>query len=96
MDLETANVARQIDHPADDWYPALTNKGRQIVFTSERDDDRNVLFQERFSDIYLEDISKAKLFRLTQNEADDSSPSVSATGKLIIFTFKQKRQFSDF
>ena len=96
MNLQTGNIAREIDHQADDWYPALSDKGRQIVFVSERDDNRDVLFQERLSDIYFKDIKKYQLLRLTQNEADDGSPSVSVDGKWIVFTSNRTGSFQVF
>ncbi len=96
MNLQAGNVAREIDHQADDWYPALSDKGRQIVFVSERDDNRDVPFKERFSDIYFKDINKNELLRLTQNEADDGSPSVSADGKWIVFTSNRTGSFQVF
>ena len=96
MDLNTSKVVREIAHEADDWYPALSDKARQIVFVSERDDSRDVPFQDRFSDIYFDDIKKNQLLRLTQNEADDGSPAISSNGKWIIFTSNRTGSFQIF
>ena len=85
MDLLTGNVARVVEHVADDWFPALTDRGQKIAFVSERDDERDVPFQEKLSDIYLKDLQSSKLLRLTQNQADDGSPSFSSDGKWILF-----------
>ncbi len=86
MDLQNGKIAREIVHEADDWYPALIGDGREIVFVSERDDQRDVPFQERFSDLYYRNLKEDETIRLTQNQADDVSPSVSADGKWILFT----------
>ncbi len=86
MDIAAGNAARIVENEADDWYPALVGSGEQIVFVSERDDLREVSFHERWSDIYFCDFKNSSLLRLTQNEADDGSPSVSANGKWVLFT----------
>jgi len=86
MDIAGATTARITTHGADDWYPAPVGNGDQLVFVSERDDMREVPFHQRWSDIYIYNLKKASLLRLTQNEADDSSPSVSSNGKWILFT----------
>jgi len=86
MDMITSSVARAVEHDADDWYPALVEKGEQLVFVSEMDDQRDVPFHEKWSDIYIKDFAKSTTLRLTQNEADDGSPSVSSNGKFITFT----------
>lgn len=86
MDLSTGSVARAIENEADDWYPALVEKGEQLVFVSEMDDNRDVPFHEKWSDIYIKDFERSTVLRLTQNEADDGSPSVSSNGKWITYT----------
>lgn len=86
MDLNEGNVAREIDHEADDWYPALFDDGKEMAYVSERDDQRDVPFQERYSDLYYRNVRKSQTLRLTQNEADDGSPSFSSDGKWILFT----------
>lgn len=86
MDLNNGKVNHLTAHEADDWYPALSEKGNKMVFVSERDDMREVAFHEKWSDIYIQDLNDASVIRLTQNEADDSSPSLSADGKWIVFT----------
>jgi TolB protein len=86
MDITAGNAARVGEHEADDWYPALVGSGDQLVFVSERDDLREVPFHEKWSDIYIRDLKHSSFLRLTQNEVDDGSPSVSSNGKLILFT----------
>ncbi len=86
LDIAGGNATPIEEHDADDWYPALVGRGDHLVFVSERDDLREVPFHEKWSDIYIQDLEKSAVLRLTQNEADDGSPSVAANGKWILFT----------
>ena len=86
MDITAGNVARITEHEADDWYPALYGKGDRVVFVSERDDPRDVPFHEKWSEIYIQDLKNSSILRLTQNEVDDGSPSISSNGQWILFT----------
>ncbi len=86
LDIAAGNTSRIVEHEADDWYPALVGNNDQVVFASERDDLRDVSFHEKWSEIYIYDLKKSSLLRLTQNEVDDGSPSVSGDGKWILFT----------
>lgn len=96
MDLKTGNVACEIDDEADDWYPGLSSDAREMVFVSERDDQRDVSFQEKIGDIYLKEIRSGEVLRMTQNERDDSSPSFSADGKWIVYTSNPEKTFQIF
>jgi len=89
MDITAGNVARLVEHDADDWYPALVGNGDQVVFVSERDDMREVPFHSKWSDIYIQNLKDNSILRLTQNEADDGSPAVSPNGKWILYTSNQ-------
>ena len=93
MDIVAGTAARIEGHEADNWYPALVRHGDQVVFVSERDDLREVPFHEKWSDIYIRDLKNSSILRLTQNEADDGSPSVSANGKWILFTSNRTGSF---
>ncbi|UCE06478.1 MAG: PD40 domain-containing protein [bacterium] len=86
MDIIAGTVIRIGENEADDWYPAPVGNGNQVVFVSERDDLREVPFHEKWSDIYIYNLHNASILRLTQNEVDDGSPSVSSNGKWILFT----------
>ena len=77
----------------DDWYPAFTNKNNEIILVSEMDDPRDIDFNKRLSDIYYKDLEKGTILRLTQNEADDGSPSVSFNGKWIVFNSNRDGDF---
>ena len=93
MDLESQKTIREISHEADDWYPSLAGDKWLLAFASERDDPRDVSFSEKLSDIYIKHLSSGEILRLTQNEADDSSPSFSADGKWILFTSNRTGKF---
>lgn len=93
MDIAAGNAAPIEKYEADDWYPALVGKGDRLVFVSERDDRREVPFHDRWSDIYIQDLEKATVLRLTQNEADDGSPSVVSSGKWMLFTSNRTGSF---
>ena len=93
MDLQSGKTVRETSHTADDWYPALAGDKWLLVFASERDDPRDVPFQEKFSDIYLKDLHDGTILRLTQNEADDGSPSFSSDKKWILFTSNRTGSF---
>ncbi len=86
MKLDDRNITRAVSFEGDDWYPAFTNSNDEIVFTSEKDDPRNVSFQDKLSDIYLLNTKSGLVRRLTQNEADEGAPVVSRNGKWIFFT----------
>ncbi len=96
IEIENGTEARAVDTPADDWYPAFTNQENELVFVSEKDDPRDVEFYEKWSDIYIKDLNKGKIFRLTQNEADDGSPVVYRNGKWIVFNSNREGQFDLF
>ncbi len=56
---------------------AFSPDGERIVFTSERDGNRN---------IYLTNVNSTKLELLTSNESDDYEPAFSPDGKSVVFT----------
>ena len=93
MDIAAGNAVQIEEHEADNWYPTLVHNGEQVVFVSERDDLREIPFHERLSEIYIRDLKKSSLLRLTQNEFDDGSPSVSSNGKWILFTSNRSGSF---
>ncbi len=56
---------------------AFSPNGQQIVFTSDRDGNRN---------IYLMNINGSELEQLTSHNAEDYEPTFSIDGNLIVFT----------
>jgi len=96
MDIEGNREALSVDSEFDDWYPSFTDKENELIFTSEKDDPRDVKFEDRLSDIYLKNLKTNEIRRLTQNEADDGSPSVSRNGKWIVFNSNRNGKFQIF
>lgn len=86
MNLETGAAENLTRHAADDWYPSLSSDGNELVFASERDDQRDVPFHEKLSEIYVQNLKNSEVLRYTQNESDDGSPALSPDGKWILFT----------
>jgi TolB protein len=93
MDITAGSAARIEEYEADNWYPALVRNGDQVIFVSERDDLRDVPFHEKWSDIYIRDQKNSSLLRLTQNEANDGSPSVASNGKWMLFASDRTGSF---
>ena len=79
MDADGRKLRRLTNHPDWDHEPAWSPDGRQIVFTSGRD-------QNRSSDIYVMDTNGRNLRRLTNHPGLDSFPAWSPNGRRIAFT----------
>ncbi|MBD3289709.1 DUF5050 domain-containing protein [candidate division KSB1 bacterium] len=93
MNLEKRTFKSVVSFIGDDWYPAFTKDEDRMVFTSEKDDPRDINFQKKLSDIYLMDTESGIVHCLTQNEADDCSPVVTRNGKWIYFTSNRDGNF---
>ncbi|MBN2010616.1 PD40 domain-containing protein [candidate division KSB1 bacterium] len=96
MDIAGTVASRIVETGVDDWYPAFTNKNDELLLVSEKDDPREVSFEQRLSDIYMKDLSKGTLIRITQNESDDSAPASSPDGKWIVFISNRTGNFQIF
>lgn len=92
MNADGTAVQRLTQHPADDsepaWSHADTSDGLQIAFVSERDGNK---------ELYLLDLEEAwqsagssGLRRLTDNDADDYSPTWSPDGTRIGFVSERQ------
>ncbi|WP_413853630.1 hypothetical protein [Candidatus Ruminimicrobium bovinum] len=76
MDIDGVNLRRLTSKgPCD--TPVWSPKGDKIVFTMKAD---------RFYDIFIYDLPKAKLFRLTEAQGNNESPVWSADGRFIAFS----------
>jgi len=71
---------------ADDWYPRFSNDGKRLFFVSERDDRRAVPPSDKLSDIYLLDLAKKSVTRLTNNDYDDNAPAPFEHDRRLLFT----------
>jgi TolB protein len=76
---------RLTEHPADDWGAVFSPNGQAIVFVSERDDERDVPPDEKWSDLYLVGTEGGTVVRLTENESDDTSPAFLPNGKELLY-----------
>ncbi|HVE56997.1 MAG TPA: protein kinase, partial [Pyrinomonadaceae bacterium] len=72
-----ARHAQLTDSPWIEGYPSLSPDGKNIIFASEANNDRN---------IYLQRVGGKNLTNLTPNSKEsDTMPSYSADGKYIVF-----------
>jgi Tol biopolymer transport system component len=71
---------------AENESPVYSKTGKLIIFTSTRDDLRDVPPEEKWREIYLIDPFGGNLTRLTNNQADDFNPRFSQDGNLIVFS----------
>ena len=79
MDIDGKNQQRLTNNASDDWSPSWSPDGKRIVFSSERDGDR---------EIYVMDADGGNPQNLTNNPHRDGDPawfnspfSVSAPSK---------------
>ena len=84
MDADGDNPQNRTNNPADDKYPSWSPNGKQIVFVSDRDGNR---------EIYVIDADGGNLQRLTENPNEDDFPSWSPDGKQIVFSSARAGHF---
>jgi len=75
-DLTTNQIRQLTTDEAEDGRPVWSPDGRSILFTSRRNDNR---------DLYLIDVASGTLRRLTTDPGDDRYPSWSPDGTQIAF-----------
>lgn len=86
FDKQTKTTIPVVRSPYDDWFPSFTDQHHEIVFVSERDDPRDVSFDMKLSELYIVNTADDITLRLTQNDDDDGSPSVSRNGRYVLYT----------
>ncbi|MGQ0703558.1 MAG: Ig-like domain-containing protein, partial [Gemmatimonadales bacterium] len=65
---------RLTNHPARDFFPAISKDGKKIAFVSDRDGD---------NEIFIINIDGTGLTQLTNNTTDDQFPSFSPLGPIV-------------
>ena len=86
MDTDGNNRRRLTENRSDDWSPSWSPDGKRIVFVSDRDEHPDVIPGWFNSEIYIMDADGSNPQNLTNNPADDRSPSWSPDGKRIVFS----------
>ena len=81
---------------ADDWYPRFSRDGKKLYFVSERDDQRPVPATDKLSDIYVLDLTKKAVVRLTNNDYDDNAPNPFKRDRMLLYTANKNGRYDLF
>lgn len=77
QDIKTGIAKNLTTNGSDDWAPRPSADGRFICFTSERNDSREVLYYEYFSDVFLMEKDGRFQLTLTHTENNDGNPCIA-------------------
>ncbi len=77
MDMSNNRTLNLTTNGADDWHPAYSSDGKHIAFVSDRSDMREVLFYERYSDVFIMEKDGRFQLQLTDTLANDGSPCIA-------------------
>jgi len=80
LDLDARRIRRLIDGPGNNSYPSWSPDGTRLVFTSDRDGQK---------DIYIADWDGTNQRRLTYNAGNDDNASWSPDGQRIVYYSEQ-------
>jgi len=78
MDLNTKKTTNLTTNGSNDWRPRYSPDGKYITFVSERNDLRDVLFVDLFSDVFIMENDGRFQLKLTDTQSHNGSPCVLA------------------
>ncbi|MBN1348147.1 PD40 domain-containing protein [candidate division KSB1 bacterium] len=93
MDLDGNHVARFTTNDADDWYPSFDSEGNKLLYVSTSGDIRDIAYHKQWSDIYLHDIKKNEIERLTEGKFQTGTPCLSDDGKWLLYNMNPDDNF---
>ncbi|MDZ7268985.1 MAG: hypothetical protein ONB48_14730 [candidate division KSB1 bacterium] len=80
-----SRVKRLVANQHDNWNPVHSPKGGWLVFVSDRDDQRDLEYGGRQSDLFIYDFADSSIKRFTHGFGDKSAPFVNHTGEVIYY-----------
>ncbi len=87
MDADGSNPQNLTNDPSDDRQPSWSPDGKRIVFSSDRDADRD---NPHNIEIYVMNADGGNPQRLTENLIEDKYPSWSPDGERIVFSARRE------
>ncbi|TFH02958.1 MAG: tetratricopeptide repeat protein [Calditrichales bacterium] len=84
-DIATQTKRQITFDSADEENPALSPDMNILLFTSTKDDHRDVDYNQKLRDIYVMDLVTQRVTNLTTNSSNDWKPRFSRDGNFIVF-----------